>query len=219
MTQGPFDNLLRPGEPAPDFTLRTLNDDRRVSLSDYRGHSSLFLGLFVGLYCPFCRRAIAQMSSSAPKLRAHGIESLGVVATDPENARLYFKFRPTELPLAVDPDLTTHRSYRVPRPELTPELLETMAGVRINPTGELPGPMGMEEASQALNRLDGFVPTTSDGRDFERQFPQMKGQFLIDRDGLIQWSHIDCAKEGPAGFGKYPAYDEMLAAARAGAVR
>jgi AhpC/TSA family len=32
-----------------------------VSLSDYRGSSSVLLALFRGLWCPFCRRAIVQM--------------------------------------------------------------------------------------------------------------------------------------------------------------
>ena len=27
------------------------------SLADYRGRSPLFLALFIGLWCPFCRRA------------------------------------------------------------------------------------------------------------------------------------------------------------------
>jgi hypothetical protein len=53
-----------------------------------------------------------------------------------------------------------------------------------------------------------------DRRDHDRQFPQLEGQFLIDRDGIIRWVNLECAREGPAGLGKFPAYDELLAAAQ-----
>jgi peroxiredoxin len=205
-----------PGEPAPDFTLPTVERDGVVSLADYRGRSPVLLALFVGLWCPFCRRAIAQMGTTHERLRALGVEALGVVATPPENARLYFKFRSTRLRLAADPDLTTHRAYGLPRPAaLTPELAQEMSRVRINPTGELPEPLPILEAAEALERLDGYVRTDTDRADFERQGYQLKGQFLIDRDGIVRWSYVECAAEGLAGVGKFPAQDEVLAVARA----
>ena len=49
-----------PGEPAPAFTLPAVGRDGTVSLDDYRGRSPVLLALFRGLYCPFCRRAIAE---------------------------------------------------------------------------------------------------------------------------------------------------------------
>jgi peroxiredoxin len=39
-----------------------------ISLADYRGSRPLLLGLFPGLYCPFCRRSIAQMAAVSEKL-------------------------------------------------------------------------------------------------------------------------------------------------------
>ena len=209
-SQGP----LQLGTQAPDFTLRAVQGDRIVSLSDYRGSSALLLCLFRGLYCPFCRRSIAQMAASSEKLKPLGIESLAVVATDLDNARLYYRFRPTRVPLAVDPDLTTHRSYGVPRLDLTPELVQAVAAVRINPTGELAEPMAVQDASNALDKMEGYKRTETDRRDEERQFPQLKGQFLIDRDGVIRWLDIECAREGIAGIGKFPGHEELLAAAQ-----
>lgn len=205
---------LQPGEPAPDFALPTVQDDRTVSLSDYRGKSALLLGLFRGLYCPFCRRSIAQMAASAEKLKPLGIDSLAVVATELNNARLYYRYRPMRLPLAVDPDLTTHRSYGVPHLDSTPELLQAVATVSVNPTGELPHAMSIEAASNALDRLEGYQRTETDQRDEERQFPQLTGQFLIDRDGVIRWANVECAREGPAGIGKFPTYEELLDASQ-----
>lgn len=213
MTQE-FARTLQPGDRAPDFVLTAVQADRTVSLSDYRNKSALFLGLFRGLYCPFCRRAIAQMGATVEALKPLGIESLGVVATELENARLYYRFRPMRLPLAVDPTFTTHRSYGVPKLDPTPEFLQAAESARINPTGELPAPMSIDEASRALDALDGYQPNAIDQRDAERQFPLLEGQFLIDRDGIIRWVNIEGAREGPAGLGKFPTLEELLPAAQ-----
>jgi peroxiredoxin len=208
---------LSPGEPAPDFTLSTVDGEELVSLADYRG-SPLFLALLLGLWCPFCRRQIAQLGTFEPKLKAVGVESLGVVATPPDNARLYFKFRPTRLRLAADPDLTTHRAYGVPKPVPTPEFMQALETIRINPDGELPEPLPIVEAAATVAKLDGYVENETDRADMQRQWPQLKAHYLIDRDGIVRWANIECA-EGPAGLGKLPSVDEILTVARALPVR
>jgi peroxiredoxin len=206
---------LQPGEPAPNFTLPAVDRDGTVSLSDYRGRSPLLLAMFRGLWCPFCRRAIAQMGLTRQKLQALGVETLGIVATTPENARRYFKYRPTRLPLATDPELITHRSFGLPKPAVTPEFMQALQAVRVNPTGELPEPVPLAEIAAALDRLHGFQRTETDQADLERQYPQLLGQFLVDRNGIVRWVNIECAKEGLAGVGKFPSDEELVAAARA----
>ena len=206
---------VAPGEPAPDFTLAAVDRQAMVSLSDYRGRNPLLLALFVGLWCPFCRRSIAQMAGTEDKLKAIGVETLVVVGTTPENARLYFKFRPTRLRMAADPELTTHRAYGLPKPAATPELMQAMESVRINPTGELPEPLPIQKAAMAMAKLDGYGESQVDKTDMERQWPQLKGQFLIDRAGIVRWANIECASEGMAGLGKFPSREQILTAARA----
>ena len=205
---------LQFGEPAPDFTLSAIDREGTVSLSDYRGASPVLLALFRGLWCPFCRRAIARLGASGEKLRAMGADTLRIVATSPENARLYFRFHPTLLPLAADPELTTHRSYGLPKPQATPELIQLLQTVCTNPTGELPEPLPLAQAISALDKQHGFESTETDRGDQQRQFPQLKGQFLLDRDGIVRWVNIGCAKEGVAGLGQFPTEAELLAAAR-----
>lgn len=205
---------VAPGEHAPDFTLPAVDRQGAISLADYRGRSPLFLALFVGLWCPFCRRSIAQMGATESKLKAVGVETLGIVATTPENAQLYFKFRPTRLRLASDPELTTHRAYGLPKPASTPEFERALETTRINPTGELPEPRPVMEVAAAIAQADGYVGNQTDKVEMERQWPQLKGQFLIDREGIVRWANVECGGEGMAGIGKFPSAEEIIVAAR-----
>jgi hypothetical protein len=92
--------------------------------------------------------------------------------------------------------------------------MKTLESTRINPTGELPEPLPIPEAAMAIAKLDGYTENQTDQTDMERQWPQLKGQFLIDRDGIVRWANIECATEGLAGMGKFPSEEEIIAAAR-----
>lgn len=206
---------IRPGDYAPDFALPAVERDGTVSLTDYRGRSPLLLALFRGLYCPFCRRGIAQLGMTRAKLHAVGVETLGIVASDVERARLFLRLRPTHVPLAADPELLTHRAYGLPRPAMTPEYIEARRTVRINPTGELPEPLPASEVGEVLTRLDGFEMTETDRQDRQRVSSQRAGQFLIDRSGVVRWANVEGATDGVAGTGIFPSDEELVAAVRA----
>jgi len=91
--------------------------------------------------------------------------------------------------------------------------MQMIQNTHINPTGELPAPLPVPAAAEALTKLDGYQATPTDLREYETTFTQLKGQFLIDRDGIVRWSHIECSEEGFAGLGKFPSHDELLRAA------
>jgi peroxiredoxin len=204
---------LQAGAPAPDFTLPAIHRDGQVSLSDYRGRNPVLLALFRGLYCPFCRRHIAALGLTGARLEKVGIQTLAVVATPVERARLYFRHRPTRLSLASDPDLTTFRAFQVPKPEPTPEFMEGLLAARTDLEGELPEKLPLVEAFSVVAEKDPYDLTATDAEDKEKQFPQLVGQFLLDRDGIIRWVNIEGATEGPSGMGKFPSDEEFLAAA------
>jgi peroxiredoxin len=201
---------VKPGDQAPPFTLPRADREGTVSLADYQGRA-LLLGMFRGVSCAFCRRAIAQLYPTAERLRLLGVETLGILATDPGNARFYFRYRPTRLAVAADPGLTTHRAYGLPKVELPWGAVES---TRINPTGELPEPLPIWEAVKALTRIEGRTPTDTDREEMERTWSQSAGAFLIDRGGIVRWAYVEYATGDLAGMGQFPTNEEILAAGR-----
>ncbi len=215
--------LLNPGDPAPRFTLPAVNRDGQVSLDDYRGRAPLLVGLFRGLHCPFCRRQVVQLGTTQDKLKGLGVETLAVVNTPLERARLYFNYRPARVPLAADPDAATHRAFRLPafavvedeRTASWPEsvTIGQMQTLGINPTGELPGPQNPFAATEILNKRDGFEITEADAQIAAAHGSQAAGHFLIDRQGIVRWRRVE-AEERFADLCKFPSDEEILAAAR-----
>ena len=217
--------LLRPGDPAPHFELPAVNREGQVSLDDYRGRSPVLVGLFRGLHCPFCRRQLAQLGTTQEKLKAVGAETMAVVNTPLERARLYYKYRPARVLLTADPEAATHRAFRVPEGTLVEKESEAswsqgkvtmgqLQAARINPTGELPTPQNPFEAMATLNKRDGFEATEVDNQIAMTHGLQLSGHFLIDRDGIIRWQHIE-ALEGIGDLSKFPSDEEIVRAARA----
>jgi peroxiredoxin len=215
---------IQPGEDAPQFALPAVNRDGMVSLDDFRGKSALFIGLYRGLHCPFCRRQIVLLGSTQDKLRALGVETLAVVNTPLERARLYFKYKPARVLLGADPDAATHRAFRVPDVEVVANpttsqwpqriTLEEVSQVRVNPTGELPGPTPIFEAMERLNAKDGFEATEVDQQVAAVHGMQGVGHFLIDRQGIVRWTHLE-AGERMADLVTFPQDAQILEAARA----
>jgi peroxiredoxin len=215
---------IQPGEDAPQFALPAVNRDGMVSLDDFRGKSALFIGLYRGLHCPFCRRQIVLLGATQDKLRALGVETLAVVNTPLERARLYFKYKPARVLLGADPDAATHRAFRVPDVEVVANpttsqwpqriTLEEVSQVRVNPTGELPGPTPIFEAMERLNAKDGFEATEVDQQVAAVHGMQGVGHFLIDRQGIVRWTHFE-AGERMADLVTFPSDAQILEAARA----
>ena len=111
---------LQPGAPVPEFTLPAANREGSVSMTDLRGRPFL-IGFFRGLHCPFCRRQVVQLASVQPALKAAGVETIAVVNTPIERARLYYRHRPTPITLLSDPECATHHAFGVPQIEFAPE--------------------------------------------------------------------------------------------------
>ena len=157
MSERLSDRPVQPGEQAPNFVLDAITREGKVALEDFRGHNPVLIGLYRGLHCPFCRRHIAAMAQLEGALREKGVESLTVVNTPIERARLYFRYHPLpNLLAASDPRRASHRAFGLPAIEFTEnetdwprkvglDLAKTM---RIEIPAELPEPTDPFSASE-----------------------------------------------------------------------
>ncbi len=173
MSEHHVDGPLQPGDQAPNIVLDAITRDGKIALDDFRGHSPILVGLFRGLHCPFCRRHLAAQAQVDSALREKGVESLVVVNTPIERARLYFRYHPLpNLLAAADPDRAAHRAFGLPTLELTESETEwprkmgmnTIMNMRVDLPGELPGPMNPMAAADLLNEKDGYEMTEADER-------------------------------------------------------
>ncbi|CAN7241500.1 redoxin domain-containing protein [Variovorax sp. LjRoot130] len=214
---------LQPGEPAPEFALPAINVEGAVSLADLRGRPFL-IGFFRGLHCPFCRRQVMQLGALQPALRAIGVETLAVINTPLERARLYFRYHPTPIMLLSDPDCRTHQAFGVPHIEFLPEgssersewpsraSMAEFEAARINPTGELPEPTQPMASNAILNAMDGFELDEVDTAILANHATQLAGHFLVDGAGIVAWAQIE-ALDGPNSLSIFPSAAQIIAAA------
>jgi peroxiredoxin len=182
---------LRPGDLAPDFALPAGDREGVVSLADYRGRRPVLLAFFRSLYCPFCRRQLVQLTAGAQQLARSGVATIAIVATAAGRARLYFRFRPSQLSVGADPELRTHRAYGLQTVERTPAGMALVEGAAAQMAQELGIPARPGHAREDILRFDGFEPLDSDRDDAARDQGLVIGQFLIDRDGIVRWMNIE----------------------------
>jgi peroxiredoxin len=234
---------LRPGAKAPDFMLPLVNGEGHVSLARYRG-TPLLLVINRGLWCSFCRRYIVQLGGVGKRLRDLGVDLLAIVASDLERARIYVRHRPILVPLAVDPERTTHRAYGLPMPPI-PADIEEIAGrlqvelhrtaVTATDLAELRAAAGPaapwapetpESATRSpaqlplwdfiylQRRLYPYAMTENEQQEWNSHRTLGTGQFLIDRDGIVRWAKVQGTTQPPAGLGDFASEAELIAAAR-----
>jgi len=185
-------------------------------MADYLGRSPVLLALFRGLYCPYCRWHISRLHLTAPKLKEAGVETVAVIAAAPDRARMFYRLRPLSMAVAADPDLVTHHAYGVPRMASSPEMRTLIRDKAAELLAERQAPPASgDEALDGLDRLDGYARTEDDRAEGRRHGIQFTAQFLVDRDGIVRWTNIECAREGLAGFEKFPAQADLLTATRA----
>lgn len=156
------------------------------------------------------------LSETARKLEVEGVETVGVVATNPERARLFFRYRPPRIAIGADPDLVTHQAYGLPNMEFTPELWEAVRVKAATLLDQLDQPAASAaDAYDRVGRLDGYEVAEGDHAEMQRHRAQAAGQFLIDGQGIVRWANVECARDGLAGIDEMPSDDELLAAVRA----
>ncbi|TAV89564.1 peroxiredoxin-like family protein [Rhizobium leguminosarum] len=212
---------LQPGDRAPNVVLDAITRQGKVAIDDFRGQKPVLVGLFRGLHCPFCRRQIAAMAELTGALQEKGIDSLTVVNTPIDRARLYFRYHPLpNLLAASDPERVSHRAFGLPNLQFTEAendwprkvSMTAVTSMRIAMPGELPAPMNPMAASEFLDKADGYEITEDDTQMIATGYGQLVGEFLLDRDGVVRWCFTEVEGDGRHMFGG-PAPREVMSAA------
>ncbi|MBB6483236.1 peroxiredoxin-like family protein [Rhizobium lusitanum] len=221
MQENHTERPLQPGDRAPNVVLDAITRQGKIAIDDFRGQRPVLVGLFRGLHCPFCRRQIAAMSELTGALQEKGIDSLTVVNTPIERARLYFRYHPLpNLLAASDPERVSHRAFGLPNVQFTEDEtdwphkvgISAVRSMRIEMPSELPQPMDPMTAMEFLDKADGYEITEDDKHMVATGEGQLVGEFLLDRDGVIRWCFTEAEEAGRHMFG-IPAPREVMSAA------
>jgi peroxiredoxin len=212
---------LQPGDRAPNIVLDAITREGKIAIDDFRGQRPVLVGLYRGLHCPFCRRHIAALAQLTPALNEKGIDSLTVVNTPIERARLYFRYHPMPALLAAsDPERASHRAFGLPNMRFTENesawphkvsMSDAML-MRVDIPEELPEPMNPFAAVELLNKQDNYEITEVDQQMITAGQGQLVGQFLLDREGVVRWTFTELGDSGRNMFGAASA-DELMSAA------
>lgn len=161
------------------------------------------------------------MAQLKAALSEKGVETLTVVNTPIERARLYFRYHPLpNLLAAADPERISHRAFGLPNLEFTEDEddwprklgMQTVMSMRLDMPGVLPEPMDPVAASDYLQKADGYEMTDDDRRMEAVAMAQLVGEFLLDRDGVVRWSFTEASPDGRNMF-RSPSPDEVMSAA------
>jgi peroxiredoxin len=216
---------LQIGETAPNFVLDAITQQGKIAIDDFRGHKPVLVGLYRGLHCPFCRRHIAALSQLNPVLNEMGVESLTVINTPTERARLYLRYHPIPTLLAAaDPERASHRAFGLPNLQFTEDetawpqriSMSDAKAMRVNVPDDMPEPMDPFAALDYLNKKDDYEITEADQRMMATGVGQLVGQFLLDREGVVRWTFTEVHEGGRYMFGAPTAQELMSAASEIG---
>jgi peroxiredoxin Q/BCP len=97
------------GQPAPEFTLPSL-DNRRISLADYRGQW-VVLYFYPKDFTPGCTLEARRFQQDLPQYRARGVQILGVSADPVDTHAQFCQSEGLEFPLLADRDGSVSRAY------------------------------------------------------------------------------------------------------------
>jgi putative peptide zinc metalloprotease protein len=160
------------GRAAPEFRLASAQGGE-IGPQDYRGAKRVVLWFSKGLFCPFCRRNMAQLGLRYPEIQAMQAEVLQVTHNTLEEARGYLKHYPMKFPYLCDAERTVHERYGV-----------TLTGIGLG------GFLASGAAVMADFVLKG--QTTPAPIPFMKRYAGQdaaQAVFILDRDGLVRAEH------------------------------
>lgn len=107
--------MLKPGTPAPDFTLPD-QDGNPVSLSSLRAKGPVLLYFYPADFTPGCTKEACSLRDRFPTVSAAGMTIIGVSPQSPESHRRFREEHKLPFTLLSDEDKEVIRRYDVDGP-------------------------------------------------------------------------------------------------------
>ena len=152
------ESALKPGTPAPNFTLAN-GPDRTVSLESLRGHP-VTLAFYPADWSPVCGDQMALYNEVLPEFKRFDAELLGISVDGAWCHRAYAEHRNLHFPLLSD----------------------------FEPKGEVAKKYGVYRKGEGVTE---------------------RALFVIDGDGLINWSYVSPIDVNPGANGILTALEDL----------
>jgi peroxiredoxin len=160
------------GRPAPEFRLAAAQGGE-LGPQDFRGSKRVVLWFSKGLFCPFCRRNMAQVALRYPEIQALDAEVLQITHNTADEARGYLKHYPIKFPYLCDAERNAHDKYAVEQ-----------LGVNL-------GGYAASVATVVLDLVTKGEPTPPPIPFLKRYGGKDSAQavFVLDREGVVRSEH------------------------------
>lgn len=148
---------VRPGEPAPDFTLVDQKGET-VKLSALRGTSNIVLFFYPKDDTPVCTQEACLFRDNYDSMKDADALVLGISADSPASHRAFAERHGFPFPLLSDPDGEARKAYGVPKtlgllPGRVTFVIDKGGIVRHVTSSQLSAQRHVDEALAALARL------------------------------------------------------------------
>ena len=163
------------GRAAPEFRLAAAQGGE-VGPQDMRGSKNVVLWFSKGIFCPFCRRSMAQLGLRYPDIQAAGAEVLQVTHNTFDEARGYLKHYPIKMPYLCDAERIVHNQYGV---EMLPFGADSLGGFAVSVAAVVTDLVTKgEKTPPPIPYLRRYA-----GKD------SAQAVFVLDREGVVRAEH------------------------------
>lgn len=157
-----MDNVLREGQRAPEFTLPDAMG-ARVSLYQLLEHSPVVLTFYRGGWCPYCNIALRALQSHLQQIRQCGAELVAISPERPDESLSSQEKMSLAFPVLSDHDNEVARRFG----------------------------LVYRVSDDARTRLLALGRNLVEHNATDRWELPMTATYIIDRDGVITFDHVD----------------------------
>ncbi len=142
---------VKVGEPAPDFSLETL-DGETVQLSSFEGEKIVLID-FWATWCGICKKELSKINENYRKFRGEDFEVLSVVlgGADPDRVLKVKEDKKLEFPILIDSKEQASSLYGIEGPIPVVVVIDFKGIVRFSHFGGFP--VGEDEIPYVIEAL------------------------------------------------------------------